>query len=68
MFSLCGPAAVLAAVPFLRSTAALIGANALLWFVVAAAGPVSTLLVVAGAVVAAGASLVVSTSGTGVPS
>ncbi|GAA0671780.1 MFS transporter [Natronoarchaeum mannanilyticum] len=47
--SLAGVAAVLAATPLLGGTWAVIVANAVLWLLVAAAGPVLTLLVVADA-------------------
>lgn len=46
--SLGGAAVVLSALPFTTSIPAVVVANALLWFVAAAAGPVVTLLVVAG--------------------
>lgn len=48
LFSLLGVGLLLAAVPLLSSIPVLIGINALLWLVFAAAGPVLTLLVVAG--------------------
>jgi len=47
--SLAGSAAALAALPALDSVAGVIAAHAALWFVAAAAGPVTTLLVVADA-------------------
>ena len=46
--ALAATAVVLAAVPFLRSPLALLLANAVLWFVVAAAAPVLSLIVVDG--------------------
>lgn len=47
LFSLLGMAVLLAAVPLTSSIPVVIAANALLWLVYAAAGPVLTLLVVA---------------------
>lgn len=49
VYSLLGVAVLLAAMPLLRSVPPVIAANAALWLVVAAAGPVLTLLVVADA-------------------